>query len=262
MYLVIVLITLHVLFFLLVVLDSFGLIISNDSLHLKNIKFDEPLNALVVSDLHLENKANYKLFIRAVRRILKSKKINTIIINGDLFNKRVVLEDSRSLAKKVINALHHLEILSNDSNVSNIFYVMSLSSHDPIVNMKELEIKTLTSSIFIIRGMLHFSTPNNTFVFLHGDTLIKNGIIALFVAILGRLFGVHLLVETFGKKALGIKQDAWFISSHTHFPGIDSSNKVINTGAWKKITRFLDPKTFILILDDVPRLYKVVSKTQ
>ncbi|MGQ4833576.1 MAG: hypothetical protein ACP6IS_06760 [Candidatus Asgardarchaeia archaeon] len=204
-------------------------------LFVKSFEINGSPKILFFSDTHLNS---HKKNLEPLARFLLTQKPEYVIIAGDLLDnrKRMNLDEFSILLKDALTRIGVFQL----SDIE-IFYVTSLSSHDPIINRAYLSITIDKLKVHVIQGALLFKTSSYQFFVLHGDYFSRNGAIAgLINVIMKKAFGKSLWSECFLKKKLNLPINTWLIMGHTHSPGIDNKCKVANTGSWSShIGRYL-----------------------
>ncbi|MGQ4913949.1 MAG: metallophosphoesterase family protein [Candidatus Asgardarchaeia archaeon] len=185
---------------------------------------------LVISDLHLFAERNCDSSI--LYKIVNDEKPDMIILAGD------VLEYHKKVDEKTLKSLLEKCFFKSDNNnliaTSDIIYLTSLSSHDPILNRKEIRLEINDVEFTIIRGCIKLFGQNHNSIFIcHGDYIARNGAVAGILNKVMSHFGKNLFLEKMLKKRICENEDDWLIMGHTHIPGIDYNSRVANTGAWK-----------------------------
>ncbi len=182
---------------------------------------------LFFSDTHIKNE---KSNLSILKEFILSTKPRYIVVAGDFLDERRVMSHEE-FTRKLNNALKKLGI--HELEQIDFFYVMSLSSHDPIIKEDYFNYQFDKKMIHIVKGALLLKTMKERYFVMHGDYFSRNGAIAGVInIIMKRIFNKQLWVECFLKQRLSLSADTWLIMGHTHIPGINSTCKVANSGAW------------------------------
>ena len=192
---------------------------------------------MIVSDLHIYNNLLERpLFLKA----LNKERPSILIINGDLFEKMHFKVSERHLKSILVKIFK-----KNNSKI--IFYVISSSSHDPIVDKRVITIKLNSKLIYVINGALELSSNSLKIFLTHGDYICKNGFIAGLISVFLKKLGVNLFLEKRLRYLLKLDKNTWLIIGHTHIPGINYSLRIANTGTWKSYWRKRATNTYLVV---------------
>lgn len=181
-------------------------------------------SCLVCSDLHCDEKKE----CWQLRRVLSaavSERVDCLVILGDLFDKlhrRIPASDLRG----------HLQRIIGDAELPRrVYYVTSLSSHDPIIPFP-VELEVGFSRFLIVPGVIHLDVNGHEICGLHGDLVVSSGVLAYLMNKTASMTARKLLLEEIAKKKF-CKSYEWTFTGHTHLPGIDWERKLGNAGSWK-----------------------------
>ncbi|GAB6943833.1 hypothetical protein [Vulcanisaeta sp. JCM 14467] len=197
---------------------------------------DDPL-IITVSDLHLESNTRDLTCIGNYIRGLNHG--NTyLIINGDLFDKAHKQELNQSHIRELINRLD----LAGINGLREVIYITAIYDHDPRTHCGETTYTVNGIKVRVIRGIAKLIIGSNTIWFLHGDYIVKNGLIA---SLMNRLLGGSY--DRLVRSAIGAREGDWVVIGHTHVPGINSESRIANTGSW--INRFINAANTAVIIN-------------
>lgn len=171
---------------------------------------------IAFSDVHIGSRYSK---IRELRECLKTLNHDNVIVAGDLFDdqhRKVSRDEALRLIRKA------MEILG--IRPRRLYISFSSHSHDPILpgpiaeNVDGVEIVAHNGELII----------ENRFAVVHGDVVIRNGVMAYAVDIIegGR-------VGRMIKKKLHLSRDLWLVYGHSHVPYIGLNDRIVNPGAWK-----------------------------
>ena len=211
--------------------------------HINSISIDLSNSNIIaiISDLHIENNPKN---LTCIGNFLKKLNIQLLIIDGDLFDELNLRKLTINEIKSYLNyAIDRLGLES--SNVKKIYYITALFNHDPIIE-NDLNISLNKFNILMHRGMAILYFCNSKIYILHGDYVIRNGILAAIINVFSTLFNKSLVFEKFTKSVLNISEDSWIILGHSHLPGIDYVNKIVNLGSW--IDRFIKSSNTLALI--------------
>ncbi|MEQ9715461.1 MAG: metallophosphoesterase family protein [Candidatus Asgardarchaeum sp.] len=200
-------------------------------LEVQNFNIKENSRILIISDLHIKYKKQRQPNLDKLLKIIREKEIDTLIIAGDFLDNHLKISLNQ-LKNIVIEGLSKIGV-DKFANL-RVFYVMSLSSHDPIINDTLIEFEHDDSlKVTIVRGALKITIGNCNFLVLHGDYAARNGAVARFINLLMlKLRKQQLYIEKLLKRKLQLSKNEWLIMGHTHIAGIDYKYKVANCGSW------------------------------
>lgn len=181
---------------------------------------DDPI--ILVSDIHA-NFSDGKMAL--MTRLTAELGASSLVVLGDLFDDmhRAVTIDELSRA---------LMTIFRRKTVKDVYYVTSLSSHDPILN-RDLHMYLDNSRIHSYPGALIAQVGRTKAFLTHGDIIMRNGAHAFMINLLARAFGRTLYLERKLRKLLRLPDDWWLFMGHTHLPGLDPASKIGNTGSWR-----------------------------
>ncbi|GAB6947259.1 hypothetical protein JCM16161A_13890 [Vulcanisaeta sp. JCM 16161] len=188
---------------------------------------NDPL-IIAVSDLHLEsNRRNLGCIGNYLRSL--GKDCIYLVINGDLFDRA----HGQALSQYHIHELIHRLNLTGINGLREVIYVMAMYDHDPGINHGEVRYIIDGVGVRVIRGVMKIIIGGKTFWFLHGDYVVRNGLIA---SLMNKLLnGSYDRLVRFVVRA---GRDDWVVIGHTHVPNINNGLRIANTGSW--IDRFIN----------------------
>ncbi|OYT62956.1 MAG: hypothetical protein B6U69_00405 [Thermofilum sp. ex4484_15] len=196
--------------------------------------------ALVISDVHIRSWP--PRLPREVIRALEDLGVSNLIIAGDLFD-NCHFKYSEEELKKLLS-LTFKEICDKGIDV---YYVVSSSSHDPILPKVSISFRCLNANIKVVRGAFKLKLGNLIVYVTHGDYGSRNGALARLLSEIAKAMGFNLLLERKLKATLRIKPGEWLIMGHTHLPGYSYSAKVANCGSWSPHLLVKASKTFVFL---------------
>ncbi|ADN50437.1 hypothetical protein [Vulcanisaeta distributa] len=192
---------------------------------------------IAISDLHLESNERDLGCIGNYLRGLGEDGIY-LIINGDLFDKA----HGQVLGQSHITELIRRLGLAGISELRGVVYVMAMYDHDPRIGYGEVKYFIDGVNVRVVRGVVKLVIGGRTFWFLHGDYVVKNGLIA---SLINKLFsGSYDKLVRFAVRA---GEGDWVVIGHTHVPGINTELRVANTGSW--INRFISATDTAIVID-------------
>ncbi|GGI69477.1 metallophosphoesterase family protein [Vulcanisaeta souniana] len=197
---------------------------------------NDPL-IIAISDLHLEsNKRNFCCIGNYLRSL--DKENIYLVINGDLFDKA---------HRQVMSQLHMHELiqrlsLSGINGLREVIYVMAMHDHDPRFYHKETRYSIDNVNVRVIRGAVKLVMGSKTFWFLHGDYVVKNGLIA---SLMNKLLSG--LYDKLVRLAVRAGRDDWIVIGHTHVPNINNELRIANTGSW--LNRFINATDTAIVIN-------------
>ena len=197
---------------------------------------NDPL-IITVSDLHLESNMKDLTCIGNYIRGLNHG--NTyLIINGDLFDGSHRQELNQSHIRELINRLGLVGI----NGLREVIYITAIYDHDPRTHRGETTYSVNGIKVRVIRGIAKFIIGSNTTWFLHGDYVVRNGLIA---SLMNRLLGGSY--DRLVRSVIGAREGDWVVIGHTHVPSINSELRIANTGSW--INRFINATDTAVIIN-------------
>ncbi len=107
-------------------------------------------------------------------------------------------------------------------------YFISARSHDPPLPNSEIPLGKVRFRH--LGRYARFTLGPLEVLATHGD-LFFNGYVGGVVSWAARLVGYPLPLERLGKRRLGLPQDAWLFTAHSHVPAISQRARVANTGS-------------------------------
>ncbi|WP_291767822.1 metallophosphoesterase [Caldivirga sp. UBA161] len=189
---------------------------------------------LVVSDLHVDaNSSDLSVISELIRR----SGVNTMVIAGDLFDRRVKVNDDE-LRIMLHWATQRLGLINDNGSELTLIYVRSESSHDPEIKDNEpVVIKFSNILIVTVPRAIKVNFPNcsDAVYVAHGDYTVSDGLLAGLINIAPLTLLKLPIVELITRRILNANHDDWVIIGHTHLPVISSRFKVANPGSWKGI---------------------------
>lgn len=197
---------------------------------------NDPL-IIAISDLHLEANARNLTCIGNYMRRLRHGDIY-LVINGDLFDKA---------HKQELNHSHILELLSRlnlagINNLKEVVYVMAIYDHDPRAPRNEATYYVNGVKVRVVHGIVKLAMGGNTLWFLHGDYVVKNGLIASLMNKI--LMGSY---DRLVRLAVRAREGDWVVIGHTHVPGVNNELRIANTGTW--INRLISATNTAVIIN-------------
>jgi len=153
---------------------------------------------------------------------LASESINNLIIIGDLYDSPHVYYD--------FGIQITLQLLNLDTYSGQIYFIwgaplgplVNISTHDPLVNISAPNFKTLGHFGF-------FTTTQYRILAHHGTHRSRSGSIAFLV----NYFISYSLLEQFWRKRVGIPEDIWVFTGHSHIAKLYPDLKIANCGGFK-----------------------------
>lgn len=190
---------------------------------------------VIFSDTHIKEGG----LPQSLAEFIVKEKFDVIIAAGDLieYGHRRIKENV--LKQKLVEVFDRI---IRESSVKEIFYVVSMSSHDPKIN-RVLDFMAEGKRITVVPGVLIIENSGKFYI-THGDYASRNGSIA---RILNRIF--DLWTEKKLRSALKLPKDAWLICGHTHIPRIDTKLRIANTGSWRG--KLLAKPAYTLVTIDI-----------
>ena len=212
------------------ILWNFPWILRYYSLEVHYQRITDNPSVVIISDIHA---GSGKEDLVSLGRVLKSLKADVIAIAGDLFEFEHKPADITKLKILIKNFLSKISL----NQFVKMFYVVSGSSHDPILKKKVVQFNINGNMITVIKGVLKLETSGVLVYVTHGDYACRDGVIAnLLNKISLRLRRIPWM-ECKLRRIVGVKRDEWLIAGHTHIPLIDHGLKVANCGSWKSYWR-------------------------
>ena len=158
-------------------------------------------------------------------RLTKRLGLECLIVLGDMFedlHRRVRPGDLRRYFLRAVNGVELPEML---------YYTASLSSHDPIFD-EPLELRLNGAGLLVVPGVLQLKVEGHLLCALHGDAVVRSGVLAYAVNRVAAAAGRPLLLEEVAKRRY-CSPEAWLLAGHTHIPGLDAVRRLGNPGSWK-----------------------------
>ncbi|MEM0338866.1 MAG: metallophosphoesterase [Ignisphaera sp.] len=190
--------------------------------HLRLFRDDLPI--LIVSDIHLGNRDSLG---KDVLRIASKRGFHTLVIAGDLLDKRTLFSD------KIFDLLEKFLV----GNIRNVLYVPSSSSHD----IKPLPTGPISRQlngkrVVVVPEVLALSVDGcvGSLYITHGDYSSRNGIFAHIIdAITLKVFSKPF-TGTILRKILETGDVDWVIHGHSHLAVHSQKLRIVDTGCWVK----------------------------
>ncbi|MCC6046146.1 MAG: metallophosphoesterase [Ignisphaera sp.] len=213
--------TLYTLLLITYTLYNFPWISSIKSLTVHQVMLGKSdLLILIVSDLHLgNNESRY----RHLLTLLKVIKPSTLIIAGDLLDKRVLV------GKEMLKLLKKFTRYSK-----NVFYTPSSSNHDNSPQPMLLSLEESGKRIIIAAPILKLCVEEclNCIYITHGDCASRSGVIAHFLEIIAQKLFSKPFIGGVLRRKLGIGAGDWIVYGHSHRVWVSKAWRVVNTGCW------------------------------
>ena len=126
--------------------------------------------------------------------------------------------------------------------MKEVIYITAIYSHDPRTHRGETTYSVNGIRVRVIHGIAKFKIGSSTIWFLHGDYVVRNGLIA---SLMNRLLGGSY--DRLVRSVIGAREGDWVVIGHTHVPGINSELRIANTGSW--INRFINTTDTAVIIN-------------
>lgn len=212
------------------ILWNFPWILRYYSLEVHYQRIIDNLSVVIISDIHA---GSGKEDLVSLERVLKSLKADVIVIAGDLFEFEHKPADITKLKILIKNFLGKISL----NQFVKMFYVVSSSSHDPILKKKVIQFNINGNMIIVIKGVLKLEISGVLVYVTHGDYACRDGVIANLLNKISLRLRRTPWMECKLRRIIGVKRDEWLIAGHTHIPLIDHGLKVANCGSWKSYWR-------------------------
>lgn len=190
--------------------------------HLRLSADDLPI--LIVSDIHLGNRDSLG---REVLRIALKYGFHTLVIAGDLLDKRTIFSDN------IFNLLEKFFV----GSIRNVFYVPSSSSHD----IEPLPAGPISRQfngkrVVLVPGVLALSVDGcvGGLYITHGDYSSRNGILAHIIDALALKAFSKPFTGVALRKFLRVGDADWVIHGHSHLAIHSQKLRIVDTGCWVK----------------------------
>ncbi len=205
-------------------------------LNLKNIT-----SMVIISDIHLES--NYE-DLSTIGTWLKRNNIAMLVIAGDLFDNKHYYMNYQELRSLLRDAVEKLNL----TGINHIEYIVSETSHDPIITNGTITLNVNDVIVNVRRGLLMIKLDNcdNVVYVTHGDYISRDGVVAYIINYFFKILGYKLFLEKLLKNILNIPKNSWLIMGHTHISGIDYEARVANSGFWISRYGLSSSRTVIL----------------
>ncbi|MCD6368211.1 MAG: metallophosphoesterase family protein [Thermoproteales archaeon] len=207
--------------------------------------------ALIISDLHVGySKSLYPI----VRKVLQAIKPEVLVIAGDLVDKPLD-EGKFDIVKDAIFKL------VQGSDVSTVVFTPSSSSHDPRFPLQCISVPIDNHlKLIVARHGVVLKIGKLRIHVTHGDYLCGNGAIAFILSyFLEKITGKKGVYEKLLKLLAGIPVEEWLISGHTHRKLISYTDRIANTGSWKRYWRKSSPGLIYIRKDTILLLGKTID---
>ncbi|ABW02392.1 metallophosphoesterase family protein [Caldivirga maquilingensis] len=202
---------------------------------------------LVVSDLHTDANSSD---LTVISELTRRSEIDVIVIAGDLFDRRVKVNDNE-LRVLLHQATLRLGLINTNGSELTLIYVRSESSHDPgIKGGESIKIAKFSNVLVVtVPRIIKVNFPNcsNAVYIAHGDYTVSNGLLAGLINIIPLTLLKLPIVELITRRVLNVNNGDWVIIGHTHLPVISSRFKVANPGSWKGILFVKPYNGYVLI---------------
>jgi len=163
---------------------------------------------------------------------------------GDMFDDLHRRMHPREFRRYVLQAVHSAEF------PETVYYTTSLSSHDPVFE-EPFELYLDSANLLVIPGLLRIGVGGHAVCALHGDVVVRSGVLACAINATAAAAGRPLLLEEIAKRRY-CSPGAWLLAGHTHIPGLDTGRRLGNPGSWKASwtigLRYWRPPSFGAIL--------------
>ncbi|WP_054857461.1 hypothetical protein [Vulcanisaeta sp. JCM 16159] len=196
--------------------------------HVATMELNNDPLIIAISDLHLESNRRDLGCIGNYLRSLGKDGIY-LVINGDLFDRA----HGQVLSQNHIHELIHRLNLAGINGLREVIYVIAMYDHDPRINHKEVRYGIDGVSVRVIHGVMKLVIGSRAFWFLHGDYVVKNGLIA---SLMNKLLNGSY--DKLVRFILRAGRDDWVVIGHTHVPNINNGLRIANMGSW--IDRFIN----------------------
>ncbi len=200
-----------------------------------DVNFNGSYTIAVISDLHIESN---KRDLSCIAIHLSAMNVTHLIVNGDLFDDKHSSAIDANMIKYAIDRLN----LHSVRSLRMVVIVLSLYNHDPIASDSLTSYRVNDMDVLVVRGLLRIHLLNTTLNVVHGDYIVRNGIIA---TLLNQItFGPTF--ERMARRVLGLDEREWIVLGHTHIPAFSADERIANTGSW--ISRFSEPSDTMLVV--------------
>ncbi len=180
---------------------------------------------LFISDLHLTAKPALNEQFN-----LDFSDVQNVVIVGDFFNTK---EDFWSFGPSAGGEEESFRAVMEGivpANFSGKIFYIHATNHDP-QNLETSKLAFENFEFFHVGEYGKFSVNGIPVVAYHGHQL-HGGMSGGGIAWLASKVGLEVPLEKLGKKRFDIPEDTWVVNGHSHFPGIDQTAKVANTGSF------------------------------
>jgi len=183
-----------------------------------------PGGCLAVSDTHCPAGTRCPQLLGAIE-LVERLGLDCLIVLGDMFDDLHRRMQPRGLRKYFLRAVGSALL------PGAIYYTTSLSSHDPVFD-ECFELSLDGSSLLVVPGVLQLEVEGHMLCALHGDAVVRSGVLAYAVNTAASAAGRSLLLEEIAKRRY-CSPRAWLLAGHTHIPGLDAKRMLGNPGSWK-----------------------------
>ena len=180
--------------------------------------------ALFISDVHFSGDS------MDLGTYLVAEAIDNLIIIGDLFHSPEVYYE--------FGIQTTLQLLNLDTYSGQIYFIWG-PPHDPLVSITTPNFRTLGHFGF-------FTTPYYTILAHHGFHRSRYGEIAFLV----NYFISYPLLEQLWRKRVGIPEEIWVFTGHSHIAKVYPDLKIANCGAFIDIPIFDPPLREGILVDE------------
>ncbi len=207
-------------------------LISNEEIYETVIPITLTGKTVFISDLHLMESSTKESGNFPVNLPRDTK---NLIIVGDLFDSpeffNKLAGNEKDLSKPFCTALNFI-----NNSPENVYLVVG--THEPeFLSYPEFlgyEINCNNSKVHISGRLAIFEIDGMTFAAHHGD-YIANGIVGCAVSYVSKKLGKPLLLERLWRNGIGLDENYWLITGHTHITAADYEHKNANPGAWNHV---------------------------
>ena len=188
-----------------------------------------------ISDLHINSRHLSQYGAISVNLQEDTK---TLIMVGDTFHK----EDVFNLMNDNPGSLpgtSFCKALTFISNVPKDVYFLYGEGHDPdFLSTSDFKNYFMLcddqTRIHLIGEEAVFEVDGVKIIAHHGHW-IAGGVADCVVSYFAKQLGQPLVLERLWKKEMGVSDDYWLITGHSHVPAIDYKDKIANSGGWIEI---------------------------
>ena len=181
-----------------------------------------PGDTLFVSDFHL------RLRNADLRMNLPIEDVDSVVILGDFFQSYDdfrYFDDKKTDEERITSALRTFLPEGFRGNV----YWVSARQHDPGIAPLSFDVDGIHVE-HLGRGG-HFIAGGEEVFAVHGDDLF-DGVPGGGLSWAAKAVGFPMPLERVARKRLGIHEDAWLITAHSHIPAFLPEHRLANTGSF------------------------------